>query len=273
MRTQVKSLQEEVKQLTELVEQQRKMLSTLQLAKADERGKRRRPLEANALTAPDPEIRPDLAMPGFVNEYIRLFEEYIEPGCVVRDPSAQRTSLDSIKLLMQYSPNDPDPFRARQLLGMYTMLASGAQVFGNPIHAQEFLSRARSAAQTLFDVSDLHVAAGFDRISYFYIGLGDLDKARLYNGVALRIMENLDTPIQHPVHLSVLLGRGLLVKTIEERVVLSHQLRNCGSPHGEMLGLTLALKVKLHLYRSGTHTGCCSMLCACVCAFNVNLFP
>lgn len=247
----MKSLQEEVKQLSELVEQQRKQLAALQVT--DDFRKRRRPGEQAAvtITPPDPEIRHDMAMPAFVNEYIRLFEEYIEPGCVVRDPSAPRTSLDTVRLLMQLPPNDTDPVRARQLLSMYTMLASGAQVFGNPVHAQEFISRARLAAQALFDVSDLAVAGGFDRITYYMIGLGDLDRARLYNGIAMRMLENLDTPLQNPIHLSVLLGRGLLVKTIEERISISNRLRNSGTLNGEMLGLTLALKVKLHLFRTG----------------------
>jgi hypothetical protein len=145
------------------------------------------------------------------------------------------------------------------------------------VHAQEFISRARTAAAQLFDVSDMQVAAGFDRMAFFFIGYadadlplslslslslssflllpfssivrvltarafreGELDKARVYNSLALQVCENLGVPVTHDVHVSCLLGRAILSPHPDEARDIAKRLLAAGSGHAFVIGYVSA---------------------------------
>jgi hypothetical protein len=212
--------------------------------------------------------RLDISTSTFLKEYIRIFEEYVQPCCSATfsapvlctpvvckqlgDSTASKSTLDCVNSLLKIPMATSEVRVAKSLLSMYAMLATGAQVFGNRAHAHEFMSRARTAAAQLFDVSDMQVATAFDRMAFFYIGEGELDKARVYNSLGLQVCENLGLPLTNEVHGSCLLGRAILSRRPEESYDIAARLMATGPGHAFILGTTIQAKAVLMEWKHGS---------------------
>jgi hypothetical protein len=84
------------------------------------RGGKKRALGDPALRMPifaaaAADVHHELEAPVYLQEYIKTWEDAVEPGSLLRDT---RTTCEQIISTMQQSPSDPDPTKARQSLSM-----------------------------------------------------------------------------------------------------------------------------------------------------------
>jgi len=174
--------------------------------------------------------------------YLKLYSKFIQPYHLHKNQLFESLPEINENYLVLISSSPTDLASHRVVFNLFTVLATGARLNGNLVHAEYFIHKARTSAKELFDDISFSTGCCFMCIAYYYFIFEESDytKATHYNSIVLQLCDSLKDGAANQNELQLLKTLALNVKSIlcpEKKTSVCGVLQNLETPYSKIISV------------------------------------